>query len=77
MISSNGKWKLHLPHNYRYPLREGIDGQAGIYIQNSIDTVLFDMVHDPYEKVNVITEFPGIAEQLSLHAGEHNRKFFR
>ncbi len=77
VISSDGKWKLHLPHNYRYPLKGGIDGMAGIYTQMRIDTALFDMVHDPYEKVNVIEEYPDIAKQLIRYAEEHKRNFFR
>jgi len=77
VISSDGKWKLHLPHNYRYPLRGGTDGQAGTYIQKSIDTALFDMVHDPYEKINVFETYPEIANRLIRYAEEHKRKFFR
>ncbi len=76
VITSDGKWKLHLPHNYRYPLQGGIDGKAGIYIQMSIDTALFDMVNDPYEKVNVIESYPVVAEQLIRFAEEHKMKFF-
>ena len=76
VISSDGKWKLHLPHNYRYPLKGGIDGQAGVYIQKSIDTSLFDMVHDPYEKVNVIEAFPEIARELIRYAEQHKAEFF-
>ncbi|MGF1586538.1 MAG: sulfatase [Bacteroidales bacterium] len=76
VISADGKWKLHIPHNYRYPLQGGIDGQAGQYIQRSIDTALFDMVHDPYEKVNVITEYPETARQMIRYAEEHKLKFF-
>jgi arylsulfatase A len=76
VISADGKWKLHIPHNYRYPVRGGIDGHAGQYIQRSIDTALFDMVHDPYEKVNVITEYPETARRLIRFAEEHKMRFF-
>jgi arylsulfatase A len=77
VISGDGKWKLHLPHNYRYLVRGGIDGQAGTYIQKRIDTALFDMVHDPYEKINVYTEYPEIASELLRYAEEHKLKFFQ
>ncbi len=77
VISGDGKWKLHLPHNYRYLVRGGIDGQAGTYIQKRIDTALFDMVHDPYEKINVFGEYPEIAKQLIKFAEEHKKKFFQ
>lgn len=76
VFSGDGKWKLHLPHNYRTVVTGGIDGQAGEYRQASIDTVLYDMVHDPYEKINVINEYPEITEQLLRYAGEHNAMFF-
>ncbi len=77
VISGDGKWKLHLPHDYRYLVRGGFDGQAGTYIQKKIDTALFDMVHDPYEKINVLTGYPEIAKQLIEYAEEHKEKFFR
>ncbi len=76
VISGDGKWKLHLPHNYRYLVRGGIDGQAGTYIRKKIDTALFDMVLDPYEKINVVTEYPEIARKLIDYAEEHKKKFF-
>jgi hypothetical protein len=34
------------------------------------------MVHDPYEKVNVIDDYPEIAEELIRLADEHRAKFF-
>jgi arylsulfatase A len=77
VISADGKWKLHLPHNYRYPVKGGIDGDAGVYVQKSIDTALFDMVRDPYEKVNVLDQYPAKANQLIRFAEEHKMKFFR
>jgi arylsulfatase A len=77
VLSPDGKWKLHLPHDYRFPLKGGVDGQAGIYIRKSVDTTLFDMVHDPFEKVNVFKEFPDIASELLRYAEEHRQKFFK
>ncbi len=75
--NSRDPFFLYLPHNYRYPLQGGTDGQAGTYIQKSIDTALFDLVHDPYEKVNVIEEYQEMAKQLLQYAEEHKIKFFR
>ena len=77
VIRADGKWKLHLPHPYRDPVTGGKDGIPGIYGQGRIDTALFDMVHDPYEKVNVLKEYPEIARQLIRFAEEHKMKFFR
>lgn len=76
VISGDGKWKLHLPHSYREAVFGGSDGQPGVYHHPSIDTSLFDMVHDPYEKVNVIREFPEIARELIQYAEEHKARFF-
>ncbi len=49
VLSGDGKWKLHLPHPYRTLEEAGKDGMAGKYVQETIDTALFDMEHDPYE----------------------------
>jgi arylsulfatase A len=76
VIRGDGKWKLHMPHNYRTIVRGGRDGQAGEYRQARIDTVLFDMVHDPYEKINVIDEYPEIAEELIRFSEKHKARFF-
>ncbi|MCC5941059.1 MAG: sulfatase-like hydrolase/transferase [Balneolaceae bacterium] len=76
VMSGDGKWKLHLPHNYRTSPVGGRDGQPGIYQHADIELSLYDMVHDPHEKVNVIDEYPEIARQLIEFANEHNRKFF-
>jgi len=75
-MSGDGKWKLHLPHGYRTSPVGGRDGLPGLYQQARIDTALFDMVHDPYEKVNVIDDYPEIAEDLIRIADEHRAKFF-
>lgn len=76
VMSGDGKWKLHIPHEYRTSPEGGRDGMPGLYQQAEIDTALFDMVHDPYEKVNVIDEYPEIAERLIQFAEEHQAKFF-
>lgn len=76
VISADGKWKLHLPHNYRQPLSGGRDGMPGENRQVRIDTALFDLVHDPYEKVNVLDRYPDIADELLRHAEAHRDRFF-
>jgi arylsulfatase A-like enzyme len=74
--SGDGRWKLHLPHEYRTLLSGGEGGLPGKYIQNKIDTALFDMVHDPFEKGNVIEIYPDIANNLLELASQHQQKFF-
>lgn len=76
VMSGDGKWKLHVPHDYRTSPVGGKDGIPGLYQQDEIELSLFDMVHDPYEKVNVIDEYPEIADELIRIAEEHKAKFF-
>ncbi len=76
VMSADGKWKLHVPHDYRYLKAAGKDGQPGPYIKKEIDYALFDMVHDPYEKGNVIDEYPEIAKELMNYAKQHAAKFY-
>jgi arylsulfatase A len=76
VMSSDGHWKLHLPHGYRNTLEGGKDGLPAKSAQGNIGTSLFDMVHDPYEKLNVIDQYPEVAERLIRFAEEHNRKFY-
>lgn len=76
VMSGDGKWKLHIPHGYRTSPVGGKDGMPGLYQQAETDTALFDMVHDPYEKVNLIGEYPEIADRLIRFAEEHRAQFF-
>jgi arylsulfatase A len=76
VLSSDGRWKLHLPHQYRVVAQAGNDGVAGKYRQERIELSLFDLEHDPFEKVNVIDKFPEVAEKLKRYADEHKRQFF-
>ncbi|MEX0647233.1 MAG: sulfatase [Balneolaceae bacterium] len=76
VMSGDGKWKLHVSHGYRTSPVGGRDGMPGLYQQSEIGLSLFDMVHDPYEKVNVIEEYPVIADELIRVAEEHKTNFF-
>jgi arylsulfatase A len=77
VFSGDGNWKLMLPHSYRTVVTGAIDGEAGVYRQQPIEEpLLFDMVHDPYEKINVIDEYPEIARELMEYAEQHNQRFF-
>jgi len=75
IVSGDGKWKLHLPHTYRIS-EGGRDGLPGENLQGQIDMSLFDMVHDPYEKVNVIDDYPEEADKMLRFAETHKAKFF-
>ena len=76
VISGNGNWKLHLPHQYRTLKTGGKAGIPGKYIQEQIDTALFDMVHDPFEKGDVKEIYPDIANELLEFAAQHRNNFY-
>jgi len=76
VMSGDGRWKLHLPHAYRILETDGADGIPGKYGQARIDTALFDMVTDPYETSNVISEQPDIAAELIGIAETHISRFY-
>jgi len=76
VISADGKWKLHLAHQYRTLVKPGMDGQAGKYKQAQVELSLFDMKNDPYESVNVIDKYPQIGSTLNQFAQQHKDKFY-
>jgi hypothetical protein len=76
VISGDGKWKLHLPHEYRTLVEAGKDGMAGKYRQEKIELSLFDMEKDPYETTNVLNEQPEVAKRLRGCAEQHRQKFY-
>ena len=76
VISSDGKWKLHLPHAYNSLAVAGKDGMPGKYEGKSIEASLFDMEKDPYETMNVLERYPAVAEKLKGFAEEHRRRFY-
>lgn len=77
ILSGDGKWKLHLPHNYRTMTEiVGKDGMPGKYRQEKIKLSLFDMRNDPFETTNVIEKYPEVGEKLLGFAKSHKAKFF-
>ncbi len=76
VISADGRWKLHLPHTYPTLVEAGKDGLPGSYKRVPIELSLFDMKNDPYEKVNVIEQYPRIAARLQEFAEQHKKKFY-
>ena len=76
ILSGDGRWKLHLPHDYRILETEGADGLPGKYGSARIDTALFDMAIDPFETTNVISEYPEVASALIRLAEDHAAKFY-
>lgn len=76
VMSGDGHWKLHLPHEYRTLELPGADGLPGKYAQVMIDTALFDMYSDPYETTNVLEEHPAIAKEMIQLAEAHKLRFY-
>jgi len=76
VISGDGRWKLHLPHQYRTLVEAGKDGMAGKFRQAGIELSLFDMEADPLETTNVIDRFPDVAARMKAHAEQHRREFY-
>ncbi len=76
VMSGDGKWKLHLAHDYRHLLIPGNDGQAGKHETRKIERSLFDMENDPLESTNVIDDHPEVAEKLMRFASSHKAKFY-
>lgn len=77
VMSGDGNWKLHLPHNYRTLVEPGLDGNAGKYQQMQIDTALYNMESDPMESQNVFAEHPEVAEELVRLATKHKMQFYK
>ena len=75
VMSGDGHWKLHLPHEYRTLVEAGKDGMPGRYRQDSIGLSLFDMKNDPYETENVIGKYAEVAGKLKGYAEEHQARF--
>lgn len=76
VISSDGRWKLHIPHTYNSLVESGNDGAPGRYVKKEIGLSLFDMKNDPNETTNVIGDYPDIAKKLQQLAEQHKKKFY-
>jgi arylsulfatase A-like enzyme len=76
VMSGDGRWKLHLPHAYRILETEGADGIPGKYGRAQIDTALFDMLSDPMESTDVISQHPEVAAELIGIAEAHISRFY-
>jgi arylsulfatase A len=71
VMTSDGKWKLHLPHGYRDVVTPGNDGKRGVTKTSRIEESLFNLMDDPMEASNVVAEHPEIATRLREAASDH------
>ena len=76
VMTGDGRWKLHLPHDYRSLIETGKNGRAGKYRQIHIDLSLFDMENDPFESKNVLHQHSNIAAMLQDVADSHINQFY-
>lgn len=76
VLSGDGRWKLHLPHEYRSLVEAGQDGSAGKYAVKKIELSLFDMENDPLETTNVLDKYPDVATRLKQFAERHKQEFY-
>jgi arylsulfatase A-like enzyme len=76
VISADGHWKLHIPHQYVTLEYAGNDGKPGKYRTARLPLSLFDMETDPYETTNVLEKYPEIAARLQGWAEEHRKQFY-
>ncbi len=77
VMSGDGHWKLHVPHNYRTLVESGNNGKPGVFRQASIGLSLFDMEKDPFETINVIDQYPEVASRMKMYAEQHRKQFFQ
>jgi hypothetical protein len=75
-MSGDGRWKMHLPHNYRSLVSVGHDGAAGKYEQKQIALSLFDLEKDPKETTDVLSQHPDVAARLQALADRHRAEFY-
>lgn len=75
VLTSDGRWKLHLPHPYRHVLEEGHDSRRGKVTTHRIDWALFDLETDPGETTNVMDQYPEITQRLKAYAEMRRKEF--
>ncbi len=79
-----GKWKLHVPHSFRFVTKVGDDGERGDYGYESTGLELYDLQGDAAEKYNVADKFPektaemkALIERLQAEMDAEKRPPFR
>ena len=75
VMTSDGKWKLHLPHRYRDVVHPGHDGERGETRSATIEESLFNLFDDPLEQRNLIAGHPDIANELREAGVRYLKRF--
>jgi len=71
VISGDGKWKLHVAHDYRTVTEFGKDGQAGTYDKRKQPLALYHLAEDPMESIDVKDKYPEVFERMHGYAQKH------
>jgi arylsulfatase A len=69
------RWKLHIPHNFRYVDQVANDGNRGSYAYRYSELELYDLYGDPGEVYNVAEEFPGKGGGITRPGGVFSRRY--
>jgi arylsulfatase A len=79
-----GKWKLHVPHSFRYVDVVEDDAMGGKYAYQNTGLELYDLEGDPGERYNIVDKFPektaelkALIEQLQAAMDAEKRAPFR
>ncbi len=75
VISADGRWKLHLPHNYLKVIEGGKDGLPGKEERTAVALSLFDMHKDPCETTNVVNAHPAVVKKMMAAAEAYTESF--
>ena len=76
VISGDGQWKLHIPHEYARLVERARTACRASTGRPAIELSLFDMEKDPNETTNVIEKYPEVAARLKGYAEQHRKEFF-
>jgi arylsulfatase A-like enzyme len=66
----SGKWKLHVPHDYKTPDPAGNSGKPGPEVTKTIGLELFDLENDVGESKNVAGAHPDVVKCLEGYLEE-------
>ncbi|MGE4286215.1 MAG: sulfatase-like hydrolase/transferase, partial [Phycisphaerae bacterium] len=64
VISADGRWKMHLPHDYYKQVEIAKGGIPSKYATGKIGWALFDMLNDPSETMDIKEKYPERFEEL-------------
>ena len=73
-MTSDGTWKLHLPHGYRDVVRPGHDGGRGETRTSMIGESLFNLIDDPLEQHNLVVKHPDVAREIRDAAADYMKQ---